>query len=240
MVQGQDRSRTVIVLALGTTQTLAWASSYYLAAVLADPIAAGLHLSRSWFFGIFSASLLLSAVLGPAVGRAIDRRGGRGVLVWSNVALVAGLVLLATASGVGGLLTAWAVLGVAMALGLYEPAFSTLAGLYGRAARGPITGITLIAGFASTVGWPLTSYLVHVFGWREACFTWAVLHVLLGLPLNRLLLPQAPPPSRRCPPDEADPADAGRTLVLLSVTFGAAAFVTGAMAAHLPRLLRRG
>ena len=47
-----------------------------------------------------------------------------------------------------------------MAMGLYDPAFATLTGLYGRAARGPITGITLIAGFASTIGWPLSAFLV--------------------------------------------------------------------------------
>jgi MFS family permease len=137
--------RNVVVAALGTTQNLAWGSSYYLPAILGDPIADRLGLSRTMVFGVFSGSLLLSAFLGPAVGRAIDNRGGRGVLVLSNVVLAAGLVVLALAQGVIGLAAAWAVLGVGMALGLYDSAFATLAGLYGRAARGPITGITLIA-----------------------------------------------------------------------------------------------
>jgi MFS family permease len=141
--------RTVVVAAVGTTQILAWGSSYYLPAILAEPTAEGLGLSRTMVFGVFSGSLLLSACLGPAVGRAIDNRGGRGVLVFSNAVLAAGLVLLAFAQGVFGLAAAWAVLGVGMALGLYDSAFATLAGLYGRAARGPITGITLIAGFAA-------------------------------------------------------------------------------------------
>ena len=79
-------------------------------------------------------------------------------------------------------------------MGLYDPAFATLAGLYGRAARGPITGITLIAGFASTVGWPLSALLEAHFGWRGACLVWAALNLLIGLPLNRLLIPRAPPP----------------------------------------------
>jgi len=65
-------NRTVVVAALGTAQTLAWASSYYLPAILADPIADGTGVSRKVVFGIFSGSLLLSAVFGPAVGRAID------------------------------------------------------------------------------------------------------------------------------------------------------------------------
>jgi hypothetical protein len=71
---------------------------------------------------------------------------------------------------------------------------ATLAGLHGRAARAPITGISLLAGFASTVGWPLSALFEAQFGWRGACLAWAGLHLLLGLPLNRLPLPAAPPP----------------------------------------------
>ncbi len=154
--------RSVVVAALGTEQTLAC-----LPAILADPIAHGLGLSRTIVFGLFSGALLLSAVLGPAVGRAIDNRGGRGVLALSNLVLAAGLVLLGFAQGLVTLALAWAALGVGMAMGLYDPAFATLTGLYGRAARGPITGITLIAGFASTVGWPLSAFLNAQFGWRS-------------------------------------------------------------------------
>lgn len=86
---------TRVVVALGTAQTLAWASSYYLPAVLAAPMARDLGLSPSWVVGACSAALVLSALLGPAVGRAIDARGGRGVLALSNLVLAAGLALLA-------------------------------------------------------------------------------------------------------------------------------------------------
>ncbi len=140
------------MLALGTAQTLAWASTYYLPAMLADPISADLRLSREWFFDIFSAALLLSGLLGPAVGRAIDHRGGRDVLALSNLVFATGLLILAMSTGPVGLSVAWLVLGVGMALGLYDAAFATLAGLYRAEARGAITGITLLAGFASRVG----------------------------------------------------------------------------------------
>src|SRR5215467_15070229 len=96
------------ILAIGTTQTLAWASSYYLPAVLADPIAAGLGVPKSLFFGFFSASLLLQAALGPTIGKAIDRHGGRGVLILSNLVLGAGLIWLALAHGPVALAGAWA------------------------------------------------------------------------------------------------------------------------------------
>jgi MFS family permease len=229
--------RSVVVAALGTAQTLAWASSYYLPAILADPIAAGLGLSRTVVFGIFSGALLVSAFLGPTVGRVIDQHGGRGVLAFSNLVLAAGLVLLGTARGMVTLTIAWALLGVGMAMGLYDPAFATLTGLYGRAARGPITGITLIAGFASTVGWPLSAFLEGYFGWRGACLIWAGLHILVGLPLNRLLIPKAPPPEKLVQAEgEVAAAPRGAT-PLLAFIFAATWFVTGAMAAHLPRLL---
>src|SRR5271169_4527482 len=127
--------RGIVVGALGTAQILAWGSSYYLPAILADPIAAGLGLSPTVVFCVFSGALLISAVLGPAVGRAIDAHGGRGVLALSNLVLGGGLVLLALAQGIVSLAGAWGVLGVGMAIGLYDPAFATLTGLYGREAR---------------------------------------------------------------------------------------------------------
>jgi predicted MFS family arabinose efflux permease len=229
--------RNVVVAALGTTQNLAWGSSYYLPAILAEPIAEGLGLSRAMVFGVFSGSLLLSAFLGPAVGRVIDNRGGRGVLVLSNVVLAAGLVLLALAQGIIGLAAAWAILGVGMALGLYDAAFATLAGLYGRAARAPITGITLIAGFASTIGWPLSAFLDASLGWRGACLAWAALNLLVCLPLNRLLIPPAPPPEPEAEPQgSATPSPRG-AMPILAFVFASTWFVTGAMAAHMPRLL---
>jgi len=233
-------SRAVVVTALGITQTLAWASSYYLPAILADPIAAGIRVPQSWVFAAFSLSLLIAAFAGPAVGRLIDRRGGRGVLIASNLVLAAGLLLLAAAQGPVGLFAAWAVLGVGMALGLYDAGFATLGVLYGSAARGPITGITLFAGFASTVSWPLSSLLDGTLGWRGACLVWAAINLAIALPINRFLLPFAQPSARD------HPASAGRLgwrpyreMFLLAFVFSAGWFVTGAMAAHLPALLER-
>lgn len=123
---GRRRSRAVVVTALGTSQTLAWASSYYLPAILADPISTGLGVPRSWVFASFSASLLIAAFAGPAVGRIIDRYGGRGVLVLSNLVFAGGLAALAAANGALGLFAAWVALGVGMALGLYDAGFATL------------------------------------------------------------------------------------------------------------------
>jgi MFS family permease len=232
--------RVGVVAVLGTTQTIAWASSYYMPAILGAPIASALQLPTSVFFGLFSGALLLSAVIGPSVGRLIDRHGGRVLLACSNLVIAAGLVILAAAHGIAGLVIAWTVLGVGIGMGLYDPAFAALTWLYGREARSSITGITLIAGFASTVGWPMTAVFLHEFGWRAACLIWAGLNTLLAAPSNWLLIPRqgAPaglpqattevPPSR--PPRSAMP--------ILAFFFAATWFVQGAMAAHLPGLLQ--
>ncbi len=226
-----------VVLALGTSQTLAWASSYYLVAIIADPVARELGVSGTMVFGAFSAALLLSAALGPWVGRRIDLRGGRGVLCLSNLVFAAGLLLLAAAQGPVLLGVGWLVLGAGMALGLYDSAFATLAGLYGREARGAITGITLIAGFASTVGWPLTALLTEAVGWRGACAAWAGLHLVVGLPLNRLLVPAAPPPARMGGPSAPEGPAPRLATALLAYVFAATWVVSTGMAAHLPRVL---
>jgi len=233
MTGGQLR----IVVALGTTQTLAWGSSYYLPAIVADPIARDLGLSSNWIFGAFSAALVLSAVLGPRVGRQIDLVGGRQVLSISNVILAAGLTLLGFSQSIPVLVVAWLLLGVGMGFGLYDAAFAALGRMYGDAARGAITGITLIAGFASTVGWPLTALGLEHIGWRNTCFAWAAAHILIGLPINMLMLPSVKLAKMRAETQVKPHIAIDRTMILLAFAFAAAWSVTGAMAAHLPRIL---
>jgi hypothetical protein len=174
------------------------------------------------------------------------------VLQVNNVVFAFGLTLLALAHGPVGLAAAWIVLGVGMGSGLYEAAFATLVRLHGSESRNMITGITLIAGFASTVGWPLSAWMEARFGWRGACLGWAGLHLVLGLPLNSLV-PRAGPsplgPSARVArpaaagEDRADPPSplpphALRSMTLLAVTFAASGFIATSWAAHLPALLQ--
>ncbi len=226
-----------IILALGTTQTLAWASSYYLPAILADPIARDLGVSSNWIFAAFSASLVISAMLGPRVGRQIDLFGGRPVLSMSNLTLAAGLALLGVSSSIPVLVGAWLLLGIGMGCGLYDAAFAALGRIYGDAARRPITGITLMAGFASTVGWPLTAWGLESIGWRNTCFAWALAHILIGLPLNFFMLPAVKGAKAIAAAAIKPHIPIDRTMILLAFTFATAWTVTGAMAAHMPRIL---
>jgi predicted MFS family arabinose efflux permease len=226
-----------IIVALGTTQTLAWASSYYLPAILADPIGRDLGVSSNWIFAAFSGALVISALLGPRIGRQIDLVGGRSVLSMSNLLLAAGLTLLGLTYSIPVLIVAWFLLGVGMGFGLYDAAFAALGRIYGDAARGSITGITLIAGFASTVGWPLTAWGLQAIGWRETCFAWALAHILIGLPINFFMLPAVKGAKTAVAATTKPHIPIDRTMVLLAFTFAAAWTVTGAMAAHMPRIL---
>jgi predicted MFS family arabinose efflux permease len=229
-------NRLAVILALGTTQTLGWASSFYLPAILGDRIAADLGMSSTWFFGAFSASLVVSALVGPRAGRTVDAVGGREVLAASNVILAVGLALLAFAYSQSTLWLAWLILGLGMGIGLYDTAFAALGRIYGLQARSAITGITLLAGFASTIGWPLTAWGASELGWRETCLAWAGAHIVLGLPLN-LLLPKSSSAAISVD-DVGKPHIAiDRPMIVLGFAFAASWTVVTAMAVHLPRLL---
>jgi predicted MFS family arabinose efflux permease len=232
-------------IALGVAQTLGFGSTYYLPAILADGMAQDMGVTPPWIFGAFTVSLLLLAALGPWAGRWIDRHGGRGMLCLSSLLFAAGLALLSAAPNLAVFYLAWIVLGFGMAFGLYEAAFATLTAFLGRGARGAITGVTLIAGFASTVAWPLSAWMEVRYGWRGACLGWAGLHLTLGLAMN-LLVPRgrAPDevPTSLDPAADAEPPDPARdrkTMLILSCAFGAGLFTSTSLAAHLPRLLEQ-
>jgi hypothetical protein len=158
------------------------------------------------------------------------------VLAVSNLLFATGLVLLQLAHSLAILQMAWIVLGVGMGLGLYDAAFAVLGRIYGTSARGAITGITLLAGFASTVGWPLTAWGASTIGWRDTCLAWGALHLFVALPANYWLVPRpALAPGEKRTADEKVPID--RPMVLLAFAFAAAWVVTAGMAAHFPRLL---
>ncbi|KAB1071613.1 MFS transporter [Methylobacterium planeticum] len=189
----RGRSRLAVISALGVFEILSWGSSFYLLAVLAGPIAAETGWPTVWIIGGLSLGLLVAGLVSPRVGARIGRRGGRPVLAFSALVMAAGLVLLGLAPALPVFVGAWILLGLGMGTGLYDPAFATLGRLYGAEARPAITTLTLWGGFASTVSWPLSAFLVQHGGWRGACFTYAGLQLAVSLPLVLLAVPAVPP-----------------------------------------------
>jgi MFS family permease len=182
-------SPRVVIATLGITQILAWGCSFYLPAVLTQPIAGDTGWSLGWVVGGLSLGLLAAGLVAPKVGRTIDARGGRPVLTASSILLGSGLATLALAHSLPVYLLAWLLMGIGMGAGLYDAAFATLGHLYGKQARRAITTLTLWGGFASTVCWPLSAWLVEHFGWRGACAVYAAIQILVSLPLHAFVLP---------------------------------------------------
>jgi len=184
--------RRVVITALGIGQILAWGTSFYFPAVFAEPIVRETGWSLGWVVGGTSIGLLVAGLISPQVGRIIDRHGGRPVLLASSLFFAAGLVGVGLAPALPIYLIAWAVIGLGMGTGLYDAVFAALGRIYGSGARGPITNLTLFGGFASTVCWPLSAFMIEHAGWRSACLIYAALHLAVSLPLQMSVVRRPP------------------------------------------------
>jgi predicted MFS family arabinose efflux permease len=233
------------VSVLGVTEILSWGVLFY-PPVLTVPLIAQDHgWTRSFAMGGFSASLFVGGLVSRYVGATIDRLGGHVVMPFGSLIGAAGLVCLVTAQSVPAYFAAWMVLGVAMACSLYDPAFATLGRIFGAAARSPITTLTLAGGFASTVGWPATQYLIDAVGWRGCYLVYAALLALVAAPLHAFALPRqhaeraAPAaPVAAVKPAALLPAH-GLAFLLVATGFAAYAFVPSALSAQLLAIFGR-
>ncbi|MEY8830140.1 MFS transporter [Sedimentitalea sp. XS_ASV28] len=183
--------QTRIISALGVVQILSWGSTFYLMAPLAQDMARDTGWEMSLLSAGVSLGLLVSGLGAPAIGSWIARSGGRATLSFGMICIAAGLVMLGLAPSPPIYLVAWSIIGVGMAAGLYDAAFSTLGHIYGQNARSAITHLTLWGGFASTICWPLSAWLVELHGWRITCLIYAVIHLTVTVPICLFLLPRA-------------------------------------------------
>jgi predicted MFS family arabinose efflux permease len=235
----REPSRHVVITALGIAQILGWGTSFYFPAVLAEPIVADTGWPLGLVVGGISVGLLVAGLISPRVGDVIAKVGGRPVLASSSILFAAGLAGIGLAPSLPLYLLAWVVVGLAMGTGLYDAAFAALGRLYGQDARGPITTLTLFGGFASTVCWPLSAFLVQAYGWRAACLIYAALHLVVALPLQlvmpaRVAIDGAAKPSA----DKADSATAtlpgeGLIFALIALVLTLAAGIGAIVVVHL-------
>jgi len=193
--------RRIVLTALGVAQILAWGTSFYFPAVFADPIRAETGWSLGAIVGGTSIGLLVAGLISPQVGAFIGRHGGRMVLLASSLFYAAGLAAIGMSTTLPVYWIGWVVLGIGMGTGLYDAVFAALGRMYGADARSPITNLTLFGGFASTICWPFSAFLIGHFGWREACFIYAAIHLLVCLPLQMAVIRR--PPARVATHEEA-------------------------------------
>jgi MFS family permease len=237
-------SRNRIISTLGITQILAWGSTYYLPAVIAKAVSEDTGWPLEWVVGGLSLGLLIAGLISPRVGAAIDRRGGRNILALSAGSICLGLLGLAAASNLFWYVGAWLIVGVGMGAGLYDAAFATLGRLYGQQGRSAITMLTLFGGLASTVCWPLSAFLLDQVGWRGTCIAYAVIQLLIALPLYLLVLPREAPTRfdshTGTRSDQNSDRKSHRYLlpVLLAMTLTLAAVISATLSVHLLNILQ--
>jgi len=233
------------VSVLGVTQILAWGALFYPPVLTVPLIAADHAWSKSFAMGGFSLGLFTGGLVSRHVGAAIDRFGGHVVMPAGSLLGAGGLVGLVSAQTGLAYFAVWAVLGAAMAGSLYDPAFATLGRIFGTEARAPITTLTLAGGFASTVSWPATQFLIDAVGWRGTYLVYAALLALVAAPLHAFALPRRHAEHAR----PAAPAlglqtttllpARGLAFVLVAAGFAAYAFVPSALSAQLLAMFQR-
>lgn len=239
-VQSGLPDRRIVITALGIAQILAWGTSFYFPAVFAEPILNDTGWPLGFIVGGTSIGLLIAGLISPQVGRIIDVHGGKPVLLSSSLLYAAGLIGVGLAPSLPFYLCAWVLIGLGMGTGLYDAVFAALGRMYGAAARGPITNLTLFGGFASTICWPLSAYMIAHIGWRDACFAYAGLHLLVALPAQFAVLRHVVKPAPK-PIDEPslDPRFASRIpregaiFALLALILSLSAGVGAIVVVHL-------
>jgi predicted MFS family arabinose efflux permease len=232
--------RTIGILAI--TQILSWGMQCYAFSVLAPEIARSLGLRAELVYGAFSWSLLVAGLLAAPVGILLDRLGGRPVMAGGSLLAGAGLIALSQASGAVSYFAAWSVIGVAMASTLYEAAFATINRKFVDGSRQAISTLTLFAGFASTIFWPLTQAINGAIGWRDTYFWYGCVQLAVCLPLHLLLGRDGPAPPRPPSAEQRDHtlAEALRHAAFwkLALAFAANQFIFSALSVHLIPLLQ--
>ena len=227
----------LLVAALGIAQIISWGTLFYAIGVLGRPMREELGASELFTFSAFTAGLLLSGVLSPWVGRLIDSRGGGVVLSAGSVIGAAAMTLIAFSTHPAMMAAGWVVAGAAMSACLYDPAFATLSQLTGPRYRQAVTALTLFGGFASTVFWPLSQFLLETVGWRHACLIYVALHLFVCLPIHSLIVARMPRVTVDPVARPKDAVHATARLRWLAAAFALASFVFTIMTVHIVELL---
>ncbi|MBN8999189.1 MAG: arsenite efflux MFS transporter ArsK [Rhizobiales bacterium] len=237
-----------VIAALGLTQIIGYGTLYYSFSVLAPAMGRDVGWSKDWVFGAFSLALLIGGLVAPWVGRWIDRFGAGRLMAIGSVAAAAALIGPAAISGAVPLLLGLVAGQVAATLVQYSAAFTLLVQIRPEGAQRRITYLTLIAGFASTIFWPLTTAMQEAMTWQQVYLVFAALHLVLCLPahlrLSRFRGDPRTPPTSGGPADSRAPtlgtltvAERPRAFTLMVIGFALESFVNAALLVHMLPLL---
>jgi predicted MFS family arabinose efflux permease len=235
-----------VVAGLGLTQIIGYGTLYYSFSILAPGMALDLGLSREEVFSIFSVALLVGGLAAPFTGHWLDRVGAARMMAAGSG--ISALVLALCAASP----KTWAYVAAVMAIQIvsgmvqYQAAFAALVERDPRSATRNITYLTLIAGFASSVFWPVTVALSGHLDWRQIYFVFAGLNLFVCLPVHLLLVSGSAGERRQAafrhetysPVAGVLPVHARRGgMVILSIAFALTGFALSSLLTHLVPML---
>ncbi|MCJ9720261.1 arsenite efflux MFS transporter ArsK [Agrobacterium sp. SHOUNA12C] len=239
-----ERPPVAAILALGLTQIIGYGSLYYSFSILAPDIARDLNWSSEWIFGALSAALLIGGLAAPTMGKWIDRFGAGNVMTAGSAIAAAALVACAFSSGKIAFVAALIAIETASNLVQYGAAFALLVQIRPKVAQRSITYLTLIAGFASTIFWPITTALNAHMSWQNVYLIFAALNLLVCLPIHARLSRSVSETRKRdkgetvkhvepsLPPSVRTPA-----FILMVMGFALESFVNAALLVHMVPVL---
>ncbi len=181
-----------LVGALGLTATVSYGILSYGFAAFITPMGAGLGWSKAQITGAFSLAQLVAGGAAIPVGRWVDRHGARGLMTGGSLLAALLLVAWSQVRSLAAFYALWALMGVAMAAVLYEPAFAVIATWFRRGRSRALTVLTFLGGFASVIFVPLATALVAREGWRTALLILAALYAALTIIPHALVLRRRP------------------------------------------------
>lgn len=193
--------------ALGSTQIIGWGTAFSPLTIFGTVMGEELGMAREVVFGGITLMLLVAALIAPRVGRIVDHRGARPVMMTGSVIAACAMLVMWMAHGYVGYFFAWVLIGFAMPMMLNNTALPGLVQIVGSNARRAITGLMLINGLTSTVALPICAWLLATLGWRDSYLIFAALHLFVCLPIHALVLRRPAGGAGAYGPASAPPAE---------------------------------
>ncbi|MGI9318452.1 MAG: MFS transporter [bacterium] len=171
----------IIMMALG--QILVWAGLYYVFPALLLKWEQSLGWSKTDLTAAITLAVFMSAFASPIVGKMID--SGKGPQLMTGSACLGGMCLFGVSmiTELWQFYLGWGLIGIALAGCLYEPCFALVTRCRGAKAKQSIILITLIAGFAGAISFPMAHTLTEIWGWRSTLQVFAAVVIFGATPL---------------------------------------------------------
>lgn len=229
---------------LAITQIVGWGTTYWMPALLAEPLKRDIGLSPEIAFGGITVMLMVSATIGPRCGKLIDRYGSRWPMVAGSCLFAIALTLMALASGPKSYLAAWIFIGLGTPIALTQAAAAALAQRTGSKARQAIGLLMLMGGLSTTVFWPLAAVLDGLVGWRGVCLAFAAINLFICAPIHAIFVRDARAPdgaalaTRRAEDAPLSTGERRVAFVLMVTAFSLTGFITWGLPLQIVEIVK--